>query len=132
MAKKLPSLNEVFLVSGARPINVGSAYSLKREGGFPNKKNLQGRTYGSNIGRGRMSESDMKPELEKIVQKHSKGDPKVAEMLRAFAHDMEAGEGEDPAELDKDGPPAGSTGGSAGPGEGQRDPTKGFNGGGDL
>lgn len=108
---KLPRLDEVFVVS-SKPINVGSAYSLKKEGGFPNKKNLGPRKYGSNVGApgSKMTES-LKPELEKIVQKHCKGDPRMADMLRAFAHDMEAGEGEDPKELDQGGPPAGSTGG---------------------
>jgi hypothetical protein len=105
---KLPRLDEVFLVSDRRNnmINIGAAYSLKKEAGFPNKKNLGPRKYTSNI-----KEAGMKPELEKIVQKHSKGDPKMADMLRAFAHEMESGEGEDPAELDQGGPPTGTTGG---------------------
>jgi hypothetical protein len=117
MAKKLPTLNEVFISSGGRPINVGSAYSLKREGGFPNKQNLGPRQYGSNIGKGKMSEA-MKPELDKIVQQYAQeivskrgvGLDEVEDILRKFSHDMEKAEGEDPAELDAGGPPAGSTG----------------------
>lgn len=118
---KLPKLNEVFIAQ-ARPINVGSAYSLKREAGFPNKKNLGPRQYGSNIGKGKMSEA-MKPELEKVIEKYAKMisdkreanelgfEDDIAEILRDMAHEMEGAEGEDPAELDQGGPPAGSTGG---------------------
>lgn len=109
---KLPRLDEVF-ISSPKPINVGSAYSLKKEGGFPNKKNLVSKPYAGVApgSRGSKMVESLKPELEKIVQKHCKGDPRMADMLRAFAHDMEAGEGEDPKELDQGGPPAGSTGG---------------------
>jgi hypothetical protein len=87
---KTPRLDEVFLVQNRNVLNVGSAYTAGRAR--------------------RLRESGMKPELEKIVQKHSGGDPAKADMLRAFAHEMEAGEGEDPSELDAGGPPAGTTG----------------------
>jgi hypothetical protein len=97
---KLPRLDEVFI------INVGSAYSLKKEAGFPNKKNLQRRTYGSNV-----MEANLKPEFQKIVDKYAKGDKELAATLTAFAHEIEGAEGEDPGELDQGGPAPGSTGG---------------------
>lgn len=64
----------------------------------------------------------LKPELEKVLQQHVQtiaakaqgGRPLnpvvLADLLRNFAHDLEGAEGEDPKELDPDGPPAGSTG----------------------
>jgi len=118
---KLPKLNEVFIHAGRQPINVGSAYSLRKEAGMPNKANLGPRQYGSNIGKGRMSEA-MKPELEKVVQKYvdlivrdldSGDDPTddITRRLHDFAHEMEGAEGEDPAELDQGGPEPGTTGG---------------------
>jgi hypothetical protein len=115
---KLPRLDEVFLVSKKNLINVGSAYSLKKEGGFPNKKNLGPRQYGSNIGKGKMTEA-LKPEFQSIAEKHAKkladelGVDDVDTILKCMEemmHEVEGAEGEDPAELDKGGPEPGSTG----------------------
>ena len=116
---KLPRLDEVFVTSKKNLINVGSAYSL-RETGFPNKANLK-RTYGSNIGRGKMSEG-LRPEFEDLVDKHYKkimalhqdgqepSEDEVKDCLRDLMHDVEGAEGEDPAELDQGGPEPGTTG----------------------
>jgi hypothetical protein len=123
---KTPRLDEVFLVHPSKPINVGSAYSVK-EAGFPNKKNLGPRPYAGVApgGRGsKMHEAGMKPELEAVVKKYvtrmiddfglagaKEETDTIRKCLEDFAHELEGAEGEDPKELDRGGPPAGSTGG---------------------
>lgn len=69
-----------------------------------------------------ISEADgqLRPELQKIVQKYAtiiakdQGDSALVDvyskLLTQFAHEMEAGEGEDPGELDRGGPEPGTTG----------------------
>jgi len=62
----------------------------------------------------------LRPELEKVIQKYAiqlapEDDPtwsthEASDLLRRFAHEMEAAEGEDPSELDPGGPAPGSTG----------------------
>lgn len=100
--KKPPALNEVFLVQNRNIINIGSAYSRARR---------------------RLSEGELRPEFEKIVDDHYRkimdlhrdgeepSEEEVKDCLRDMMHDVEAAEGEDPAELDQGGPEPGSTGG---------------------
>lgn len=113
---KPPRLDEVFVTSKKNLINVGSAYSL-RETGFPNKANLK-RTYGSNIGRGKMTE-DLKPEFKSIAEKHAEKLAKelgvddvdtILKCMEDMMHEVEGAEGEDPGELDQGGPEPGTTG----------------------
>jgi hypothetical protein len=136
---KLPRLDEVFLVTNPNIINVGSAYSHgtrkmeepKRATTMPSGMAAfvtrsvarQKASHGGYRGRRLVSEGGMKPELEKLVKdfQHKitmdlEGDASTPEdmierRLREFAHALEKAEGEDPAELDQGGPPAGSTGG---------------------
>lgn len=105
-------LNEVFLVH-RQPINIG------RKVVFESDWQQEGPEH---VGHG---QQQLKPELEKVLMKHAKlladtmnelpdgsGDMLrvIATQLRDFAHELEDAEGEDPKELDKGGPPAGSTG----------------------
>ena len=124
--KSPPRLDETFLVADRRNmINVGSAYSLRREGAP--------RMTGAFMARRRVNEAGwagklpagqrLRPEFEKIVREAaqdvwaaahgSQGDPRVEieEILRDMAHAIESAEGEDPAELDQGGPKPGTTGG---------------------
>lgn len=65
----------------------------------------------------RISESDLRPEFEELVDKHYKkimalhkeeghepSEDEVKSCLRDLLHDVESAEGEDPAELDQGGP----------------------------
>lgn len=117
--RDIPQLNEVFLV-GIPAINrpePGHRSALGRVFEAPMTAPMAKPAASQPKPAAAIGAKKLKPELEKVVEeysvllRHIKSTEEAKMFLREFSHEMEKAEGEDPAELDPNGPPAGSTGG---------------------